>query len=126
MVTKWRRPCIASPAPPPAKTEAPVSARKPCNRLSPSAPTIQTIGLELSSSAVAIGAPRPLMSPHQAVEILGAGCASILSTVRPADETRLGQLLPEPSNATRDPFCVGMHAGAARIELRAPRSTARA
>src|SRR5215467_3484099 len=106
---------MASPGPPPVKTGTPVSARNPCRRLSPSAPTIHTIGFELSSSVVMIGAPRPVIAPHHAGEIFGAGCASILSTVRPPPAAPLGQLVPEPSKATYEPLSVGNTAGEVRI-----------
>ena len=52
-------PLNLSPRPPPLKTGSPVSPRKPCSRLSPSAPSTQTIGFEWPSVVVTIGEPRP-------------------------------------------------------------------
>src|SRR6266851_1413658 len=89
--------------PPPVKTGSPVSPRKPCSRLSPSAPTIQTIGFEPSSVVVKIADPRPSTDPHQAVEIIGDCRAWILSTVSPGFDIAAGQSLPEPSKATKAP-----------------------
>src|SRR5215469_1616309 len=77
-VWKRRIPTIA----PLVNNAAPFSPLKPRSRPSPSAPTIQTIGLECPSVVVTIGDPRPLLSPHHAVVMVGFGSATIFSTVR--------------------------------------------
>jgi hypothetical protein len=58
-----------------------VSPLNPCNRLSPSAPTIHTTGLECPSVVVTMGEPVPFKAPHQAVCIVGGEPARIFSTV---------------------------------------------
>src|SRR5215472_10773554 len=82
-------------------SSSPVSPRYPCRRLSPSAPTIQTIGLPpLPSDVVTIGAPSPSKDAHHAVPISAFGSELIFSTVRRAFSTPFGQPLPSPWKAT--------------------------
>src|SRR5262249_59493047 len=63
------------------KIGSPVSPLNACNRLSPSAPNIQTMALERPSVVVAIGGPEPLSAPHQAVSIVGGAPLRIFKTV---------------------------------------------
>src|SRR5580704_4137339 len=67
IVPKWRRLLITWLLP--LKTTWPVSALKPCSRPSPSAPVTQTIGSDVPSDVVTIGAPAPLNAAHQATVI---------------------------------------------------------
>src|ERR1700680_1419294 len=97
---------MASAEPPPLKSGAPLSPLNPCSRLSPSAPTIHTTGLEWPSVVVTIGEPRPFGSAHHAVVIEGFAPAVIFRTVRP-DPLREGHCGPEPWNATNMPPAAG-------------------
>src|SRR5207245_1593842 len=92
------------------------SPRKPCRRLSPSAPTIQTIGsAPFSSEVVTIGAPAPLSEPHHAVATLGFGSDRMLRTVNSTLDTRFGQADPSPWKATGMASPLPYAAGAVRI-----------
>src|SRR5260370_28042801 len=86
--------------PPPVKTGSPVSPRKPCSRLSPSAPAIQTIGFEPPLVVVTIADPRPSTDPHHAEEIIGDCSAWILSTISPGLEIAAGADLPRTLTTT--------------------------
>src|SRR5260370_8475279 len=95
---------MTSLGPPPVKTGSPVSPRKPCSRLSPSAPAIQTIGFEPPSVVVTIADPRPSTDPHHAEEIIGDCSAWILSTISPGFEIAAGPDPPKPPKCpTRPP-----------------------
>src|SRR6266567_6946220 len=97
-MTVWNRrtPAIASAGPPPVNSGSPVSPLKPWSRLSPSAPTIHTLGSERPSVVVTIGAPAPRSAPHHAVAMLGGAPARSFSTVRSLSEADLGHWAPAP------------------------------
>ena len=96
MVAKGRSP---HPSAAIAYISSPVSPRKPCSRLSPSAPTAQTVGSDPPSAAVTIGAPdRP-------AEQSKAGRAwSVSARVIPTLAARRRQAGPIGSRLTHDPM----------------------
>ena len=74
--------------------------------VSPSAPTVQTIGSARPSVVVTIGAPRPCTPPHHAVVIVGGAPALICTTIgSPAPP--FGQRAPGAWNATNKPSYAG-------------------
>src|SRR5581483_8090415 len=89
--------------------------RKPCRRLSPSAPAIQTIGFELPSVVVTIGAARPSNVPHHAIEIDGDGRAAIRSASTSGFATGRGHPTARACTATNTALPAGKLAGAVRI-----------
>ena len=98
---------------------APVSPRNACSLLSPSAPTINTIGSERPSVVVTIGEPLPSTEPHQAVSIAGAGSARTLkrdqSLPRPVRRTVRAVALQRDENAVG-----GAHTAAERWRYSSP------
>ena len=74
---------------------------KACRRLSPSAPTIQTIGSECPSVVVTIGDPAPGTAPHHAVVNDGRSPPTTLSTVSSPVGWPAGQLDPGAWKATK-------------------------
>src|ERR1051326_6359117 len=97
---------------------SPVSPLKPWSRLSPSDPSIHTIGsAPLSFDVVTIGAPAPWTAPHHAFEMLGSGVPRTLSTVSPPFPALPGHEVPPPAKATSAPSPDENAAGEVRMGL---------
>ena len=103
----------------PGNSGSPSSPRNPCSRLSPSAPTTQTIGSACPSLVVTIGEPAPRKLPHHGVPRSGRSPAPIFKTVSSLSGVvagqRAGAALAEGAAAGTAAEALATVAGAAKL-----------